>query len=99
LRDLRVEEADWRARVQEIQESAARAAPAERAHVLVRAARVARRLAPNDAEPLLREAYAADPTRDDAATLYEGMLVAQAREESIVQTQRGLLQSITDPDR
>jgi tetratricopeptide (TPR) repeat protein len=99
LRDLRVEEANWRARVREIQESVARAAPAERANALVRAARVARRLAPNDAEALLREAYAADPTRDDAATLYEGMLVAQSREESIVQTQRGLLQSISDPNR
>jgi tetratricopeptide (TPR) repeat protein len=99
LRDLRVEEADWQARVREIRESVARAAPAERADALVRAARLARRLAPNDVEALLREAYAADPTRDDAATLYEGLLVAQAREDSILQTQRGLLSSISDPER
>ncbi len=99
LRDLRVEEGDWRARVREIQATAELGAPGDRARSLVRAARVARRLAPNDAEELLREAYSADPTRDDAATLYEGMLVAQAREESIIQTQRGLLEAIEDPKR
>src|SRR6187551_271156 len=75
LRDLRVEESDWEARVREIRLHAERAAPAERAKSLVRAARVARRVAPADAEALLQEAYAADPTRDDAATLYEGLLV------------------------
>jgi tetratricopeptide (TPR) repeat protein len=99
LRDLRVEAGDWAARMLEIRQSTESAGPAERAKSLVRAARVAKRVAPDDAEALLQEAYAADPTRDDAATLYEGLMVAQAREESILQTQRGLLQSITDPDR
>ena len=84
LRDLRVEEAGWQGRLQEIRESAERAEPAERAKSLVRAARVARRYAPGDAEALLEEAYAADPTRDDAATLYEGLLISQAREDSII---------------
>jgi tetratricopeptide (TPR) repeat protein len=99
LRDLRVEEAEWQTRLQEIREVAERAAPAERAKSLVRAARVARRYAPGDAEALLEEAYAADPTRDDAATLYEGLLMSQAREDSIISKQRGLLSSIADPNR
>ena len=51
------------------------------------------------AEALLEEAYVADPTRDDAATLYEGLLVSQAREDSIISKQRGLLSSIEDPNR
>ncbi len=99
LRDLRAAEGDLRARVQEIQEQAQRAAPPERARSLVRAARVARRLAPGDAEAeaILKEAYSADPTRDDAATLYEGMLVAQSREAAIVETQRGLIRALEDP--
>src|SRR5262245_28573174 len=93
LRDLRTDAHDWRDRVQEIQERARSAAPAERATSLVRAARVARRVAPADAEELLQQAYAADPMRDDAATLYEGLLVSQAREASVVQTQRGVIQA------
>jgi tetratricopeptide (TPR) repeat protein len=99
LRDLRVDAEGFEAHVLEIRQGVEHAAPAERARSLVRAARVARRLVPEDAEALLKEAYAADPTRDDAATLYEGLLVSQAREESIVQTQRGLLEAIEDPDR
>jgi golgin subfamily B member 1 len=56
LRDLRAAEGDLPARVREIQEQAKRAAPPERARSLVRAARVARRLAPSDAEAILKEA-------------------------------------------
>ncbi|HVZ35293.1 MAG TPA: tetratricopeptide repeat protein, partial [Polyangiaceae bacterium] len=99
LRDLRVDDGDWRERVLEIQEEARDATPAERARSLVRAARVARRAAPEVAEELLRQAYSADPMRDDAAALYEGLLVAQDREASVVQTQRGLIQAAADPDR
>jgi tetratricopeptide (TPR) repeat protein len=99
LRDLRVDDGDWRERVLEIQEEARDATPAERACSLVRAARVARRAAPEVAEELLRQAYSADPMRDDAAALYEGLLVAQDREASVVQTQRGLIQAAADPDR
>ncbi|MEY4551256.1 MAG: hypothetical protein RL685_7451, partial [Pseudomonadota bacterium] len=99
LLDLRVDANDWRGRVLEIQEHARTVGPAERASSLVRAARVARRVAPADAEPLLEEAYAADPLRDDTAALYEGLLVSQAREASVVQTQRGLIQATQDPNR
>ena len=100
LRDLRVEATDWRsARARDPEAASSALLPAERAKSLVRAARVARRLHPRTPRHLLEEAYAADPTCDDAATLYEGLLVAQAREDSIVQTQRGLLQSIADPNR
>ncbi len=99
LRDLRVDASDWRDRVQAIQEQARTADPAERATSLVRAARVARRVAAEDAEQLLEQAYSADPMRDDTATLYEGLLVAQAQEARVVQTQRGLIQATQDPNR
>jgi tetratricopeptide (TPR) repeat protein len=99
LRDLRVDASDWRDRVQAIQEHARTADPAERATSLVRAARVARRVASEDADQLLEQAYSADPMRDDTATLYEGLLVSQAQEARVVQTQRGLIQATQDPNR
>lgn len=99
LRDLRAEPENWSERLLEIRQDAESAAPTERSRSLVRAARMARRLAPDQSEALLQEAYAADPTRDDAATLYEGLLVGQAREASVLELQRGLLGAIEDPDR
>jgi len=99
LRDLRVDANDWRDRVQAIQEHARTADPVERATSLVRAARVARRVSAEDADQLLEQAYSADPMRDDTASLYEGLLVSQAQEARVVQTQRDLIQATQDPNR
>jgi tetratricopeptide (TPR) repeat protein len=99
LRDVQVEESAWRGRVSEILERADHAENGERAESLLRAARLARRFAPDDAESILARAYEADPTRPDAAALYEGLLAAAQRTESIVAAQRGILERTPDPKK
>jgi tetratricopeptide (TPR) repeat protein len=99
LGDVQVEESSWRGRVSEILERADRSQNGERAESLLRAARLARRFAPDDAEPILAQAYEADPTRPDAAALYEGLLASAQRIDSIVAAQKSIIERTSDPKK
>ncbi len=63
-----------------------------KARALLRATRVARRFAPDDAEGLLARAYASDPLEKQIAALYEGLLAEQGRFDTLEQAQTQALQ-------
>ena len=65
---------------------------AVKARALLRATRVARRFAPDDAEALLARAYAANPVDKQVAALYEGLLAEQGRFDALEQAQNQALQ-------
>lgn len=67
-----------------------------KARLLLRAARVARRFVPQEAEAVLARAYAVDPTNKQASALYEAILSEQARLDALEQTQRQILQQVAD---
>ena len=71
--------------------------PAAKARKLLRASRVARRFAPEEAEDMLSRAYAAHAADRQVAALYEGLLVDSGRFEALEQAQRQILQ--LSPDR
>src|SRR5262245_7201353 len=53
------------------------------ARLYLRAARIARRFAPDEAEALLARSYAAEPTSRAVAAIYEGMLAEQGRFDAL----------------
>src|SRR5690606_28640078 len=65
--------------------------------LFLRAARIARRFAPDEVEGLLARAYAADPSNRHVAALYEGLLVEKERAEAILEAQREALKSAETP--
>ncbi len=92
LEDTQVGEAEWQARVASMLRSASSAdAPKQKAQLLLRAARLARRYAPGEVEGLLAQAYTADPTDVHVAATYEGLLVEAQRTETILETQRAAI--------
>jgi tetratricopeptide (TPR) repeat protein len=99
LEDVQVGEAEWQERALGILDLAALAAtPAEKASLLLRASRLARRFAPEEVEAILAQAYAADPSDRRVAATYEGMLVEGGRTEAILETQRAALNELEDPE-
>src|SRR5262249_50988869 len=70
---------------------------ASKSRLLVRAARVARRFAPEEVEGMLARAYSLDASNRQAAALYEAILAEQGRFDVLEQTQRAALQQ--NPDR
>jgi tetratricopeptide (TPR) repeat protein len=99
LEDVQVGEAEWQERALAILDLAALAAtPAEKASLLLRASRLARRFAPEEVEAILAQAYAADPSDRRVAATYEGLLVEGGRTEAILETQRGALDQLEDPE-
>ena len=64
---------------------------AAKARVLLRAARVARRFAPEEAEGMLARAYTADAVDRQTAALYEGLLAEQGRFDVLEQAQHQIL--------
>src|SRR5690606_12962771 len=65
--------------------------------LFLRAARIARRFAPEEVEGILARAYAADPTNRHVAALYEGLLVEKERTDVILETQREALKGAETP--
>ncbi len=100
LGDARLADEDWQDRIGELLRVAnAAPSPRERSAALLRAARIARRFAPGEFESILARAYSADPEDTAAAALYEGLLVEAERADVIFETQRELLQSISDSEQ
>ncbi|MCA9595363.1 MAG: tetratricopeptide repeat protein [Myxococcales bacterium] len=98
LEDVMVGTEDWQERIGLLLRSAHQAQSAsERADCFLRAARIARRYAPEEVENILAQAYTSDPESVSAATLYEGLLVESERTEAILERQREVLDSIEDP--
>ncbi|HMJ56028.1 MAG TPA: tetratricopeptide repeat protein [Polyangiaceae bacterium] len=97
LEDVQVQEANWQDRVGQLLRSAHEAGePSAKARLFVRAARIARRFAPEAMEGMLAQAYAADPADRAAAALYENLLVEGQRTPAILEQQRQVLASIND---
>jgi tetratricopeptide (TPR) repeat protein len=69
---------------------------AKKASLFLRAARLVRRFAPEEAEGVLAQAYAADPTDHRVAATYEGVLVEANRTDAILEAQRGVLSRVDD---
>src|SRR5262249_46303278 len=67
-----------------------------KARLLVRAARVARRFAPDEVEGMLARAYAFDASDRQVAALYEGILAENGRFDVLEQAQRTALQQTGD---
>jgi tetratricopeptide (TPR) repeat protein len=91
LGDVQVEASSWQEHLAGLLRGANQAAPAALARLMLRAARISRRFAPDEAEGMLARAYAADGTNKQAAALYEGLLADQGRFEVIEQAQRQIL--------
>src|SRR5450432_3332576 len=86
LEDVQVEEATWQDRVGELLRSAHDVGVGKaRARLFVRAARIARRFAPEAVEGMLAQAYGADPANREAAMLYETLLVEGQRSSAILE--------------
>src|SRR5690606_17288632 len=63
----------------------------EKARLFLRAARIARRFAPDEVEGHLARAYAADPEDRQVAALYEGLLVESGRGDALEAAQQRIL--------
>ncbi|HEU4412622.1 MAG TPA: tetratricopeptide repeat protein [Polyangiaceae bacterium] len=101
LEDLKADADSWQPRVatllQEV--SAGGGVGAAAASALLRAARLVRRYAPDEYEPLLARAYAADPSSREAAALYEGLLMEGGRGEELAAQQGRIVDGLDGPAR
>jgi tetratricopeptide (TPR) repeat protein len=97
LEDVQVGPPQFPARVESIV-AAARASrdASEKAALLLRASRLARRFDPEAVESILAQAYAADPSDRRVAATYEGLLVDAGRTDAILATQRAALSQTGD---
>jgi tetratricopeptide (TPR) repeat protein len=97
LLDAQLGDGEWQERIGGLLRSAHDAASGtDKALLLLRAARIARRFAPGEVEGILGRAYAADPANANVAALYEGLLVEAQRTDAILETQREALKSTSD---
>ena len=94
LEDVQLEAGTWQEHVAQILRAAHGAAdPAAKSRFFLRAARIAKRFAPTEAEGMLGQAYAADPTSKPAAALFEGGLAEAGRLDDIESAQRDIVSS------
>ena len=97
LADAQLDKGTWKSHLAGLLESAENApTDAQRSRLLLRAARVARRFSPAEAEGLLARAYIADATNKQVAALYEALLAEQGRLGTLEQTQTQILQQQQD---
>ena len=95
LEDVQVGEDGWQERVAALlQDAQATSEPHAKARSFLRAARLAKRFAPDEVEGLLAKAYEADFGDKQAAALFEGMLVEQDRASAIAEAQRRVLEAL-----
>jgi tetratricopeptide (TPR) repeat protein len=97
LADVQVEAATWQEHLAGLLRGANEAgSPAQKARMLLRASRLARKFAPDEAESMLARAYAADPADRQIAAIYEGMLAEQGRFDALEHAQREALAGTAD---
>jgi tetratricopeptide (TPR) repeat protein len=72
---------------------------AAKARAFLRASRIARRFAPEEAEAMLARAYLADAGDKQVAAIYEGVLAEQGRFDALEQTQRQILEELDPASR
>jgi len=95
LEDVQAESGSWVAHVAALQKQAGDAInPELRSRLFLRAARVARRFAPDEVEGLLEKAFRALPTAKQAAALFEGMVVERGEAERLAAIQRELIDEL-----
>jgi tetratricopeptide (TPR) repeat protein len=100
LADVQVEDSTWQEHLAGLLRGANQATDSrERARLFLRAARVARRFAPDEVEGMLAKAYAPDPSNRQIAALYEGLLAEHGRLEALEQVQRQILEETTGDAR
>jgi golgin subfamily B member 1 len=99
LEDVQAESGSWEQQVAQLLRTANEAVGAIKGRLLLRAARIARRFAPQEMTSMLARAYAADPMSREIAALYEGAL-ADAGELTRLETeQQGILEAMKDTYR
>src|SRR5579872_552179 len=97
LADVQVEAATWQEHLAGLLRGANEASePGQKARLLLRASRLARRFATDEVEGMLARAYAADPTDRQTAALYEGILAEQGRFDALEQAQNAVMSSTAD---
>jgi tetratricopeptide (TPR) repeat protein len=97
LQDAQASGGDWQDRMGTLLRAAHSSDDvAKKASLFLRAARLVRRFAPEEAEGVLAQAYAADPTDHRVAATYEGVLVEANRTDAILEAQRGVLSRVDD---
>ncbi len=99
LEDVQVESGTWKEHTAELVRLAASTSAEEQGKLYLRAARIARRFAPEQVESMLESGYRADPTSVQAAALYEGLLADGERLEELEGTQAEILGSESDRKR
>jgi tetratricopeptide (TPR) repeat protein len=100
LADVQLEASGHAAYLDELVDAAGQAPfAAAKARLLLRASRVARRFAPDQAEGLLARAYAADAADRQIGALYEGLLAEHGRFDTLEQSQTQILQTAGDRKR
>jgi tetratricopeptide (TPR) repeat protein len=98
LEDAMTTEEDWQDRVGLLLRTAHdEEEPEAKADLFMRAGRIVRRYAPEEAEGVLEQAYGANPLSVDPAASYEGMLVAAERTERIYEVQQAIIEAQPDP--
>jgi tetratricopeptide (TPR) repeat protein len=97
LGDVRLEAHNWQERLASLLRGSNESPdPIAKARALLRAARIARRFAPEEAEGMLGRAYAADGLNRQVAALYEGVLAEQGHFDVLEQSQQQILQQAGD---
>ena len=98
LEDVQAESGSWQGHVAALLKQAADAInPELRSRLFLRAARVARRFAPEQVEGLLEKSFRAMPTAKQAAALFEGMLVERGETERLASIQREVIEELPSP--
>ncbi len=96
LEDVQADSGSWQSHVQALVQQAQDASGATKCRLLLRAARITRRFAPDDVLDLLERAYGADPSSKQAAALYEGLLGELGKLEHLDRVQEQLLALVAD---
>lgn len=97
LQDIQVASTEWKAHVDALVQTAQGTDDATlRSRLLLRAARVAKRFAPDQMDALLEESYRANPLDKQVATLYEAAAVDAGKLEALEALQRKLLEGVND---
>jgi tetratricopeptide (TPR) repeat protein len=97
LADVQLDAGGWQEHLAALLRGAGEATdPKARSRAFLRAARVARRFAPEEAEGMLARAYAADPEDEQVAALYERILGEEGRFEALEQLQDQAVKQTSD---
>ncbi len=99
LEDAQIETGGWQERVGFLLRSAHQEGDgAQKSRLFLRAARIARRFAPEEMEGMLAQALAANPNNLQAATLYENLLIEGGRTDDILAQHKKLVEDAEAPE-